>query len=92
VSKLPCPPTHLALITANGKIITSISEGTPKDVDLAVDAAQKAYDTVWGLNVPGSLRSKLLHKLADTMEKYKEELAALEALDNGDTQRVFFCN
>ena len=90
MSKLPCPPTHLALIIANGKIITSISEGTPKDVDLAVDAAQKAYDTVWGLNVPGSLRSKLLHKLADTMEKYKEELAALEALDNGDTQRVCF--
>ena len=84
------PTTHSALISANGKVITSISEGTAKDVDLAVDAAQKAYDTVWGLNVPGSQRSKLLCNLADTMAKYKEELAALEALDNGDTH-VFVC-
>ena len=47
----------------NGKVITQVSEGTPKDVDIAVEAAQKAFDTVWGLNTPGYERGKLLYKL-----------------------------
>ena len=54
-----------------------------KDVDLAVKAAQKAYDESWGLNVPGLQRGKLLTKLADLVEDHAAELAALEALDNG---------
>ncbi|KAF4610319.1 hypothetical protein D9613_010285 [Agrocybe pediades] len=68
-----------------GKLITTISEGTEKDVDAAVDAAQKAFDTVWGLKVGGLERSQLLWDLAQVMEKHKEELAAIEALDNGKT-------
>ncbi|KAF9219696.1 Aldedh-domain-containing protein [Gyrodon lividus] len=71
-------PTH-------GKVITSVSEATPKDVDIAVDAAQKAFDSVWGLNTPGSQRSILLNKLAALMQEHADELAALEALDNGKT-------
>ncbi|KAN0082987.1 Aldehyde dehydrogenase domain containing protein [Tylopilus felleus] len=69
----------------NGKVITAISEATAKDVDIAVDAAQKAFDTVWGLNAPGSQRSILLGKLARLLEEHADELAALEALDNGKT-------
>ena len=57
--------------------------GGAKDVDLAVAAAQEAFDTRWGLNVPGSERGKLLMNLATLMEKYQQELAAIEALDNG---------
>lgn len=78
------------LFVANGKVITRISEGTTKDVDTAVDAAEKAYKTVWGLNAPGAQRGQLLYKLADLMEKNKEELAALEALDNGKTYNWAF--
>ena len=70
---------------ANGKVITKISEGTAKDVELAVDAAENAYKTTWGLKTPGSKRGELLYKLAELMEKNKEELAAIEALDNGKT-------
>lgn len=40
----------------NGTVITKVSEGTRQDVDKAVAAAQKAYDTVWGLKVSGSSR------------------------------------
>ena len=72
-------------MTATEKVITRISEGTPKDVDLAVEVAQKAFDTTWGLNTPAVARGQLLYKLADLMEKNKAELAALEALDNGKT-------
>ncbi|KAG0699497.1 aldehyde dehydrogenase domain-containing protein [Suillus ampliporus] len=69
----------------NGKVITSVSEGTAKDVDVAVEAAQTAFDTVWGLNAPGTQRSILMAKLAALMQENADELAALEALDNGKT-------
>lgn len=42
-----------------------------------------AMETVWGLNTPGDQRGALLLKLAELIEQNKEELAALEALDNG---------
>ncbi|KAI0791842.1 aldehyde dehydrogenase [Abortiporus biennis] len=68
-----------------GKAVTKISEGTPADVDIAVKAAQDAFDTVWGLNAPGAKRCALLNKLANLMEDHFDEFAALEALDNGKT-------
>ena len=40
-------------------------------------------ETVWGLNTPGEKRGGLLLKLADLIDQNKEELAAIEALDNG---------
>ncbi|KAI6166293.1 aldehyde dehydrogenase [Pisolithus thermaeus] len=67
----------------DGKVITSVSEGTQEDVDLAVDAAEQAFETTWGLNCPGNKRGLLLGKLASLMEEHTDELAALEALDNG---------
>ncbi|KAI6129393.1 aldehyde dehydrogenase [Pisolithus croceorrhizus] len=69
----------------NGAVVTSVSEGTPRDVDLAVDAAEKAFEATWGLNCPGSRRGLLLNRLAALVEEHTEELAALEALDNGKT-------
>lgn len=50
---------------------------------MAVDAAQKAFDTTWGLNAPGTERSIRLAKLAKLLEDHADELAALETLDNG---------
>ncbi|KAF5368281.1 hypothetical protein D9615_010371 [Tricholomella constricta] len=69
----------------DGSLITKVSEATAKDVDLAVAAAQKAVDTTWGLNAPGTLRAELLNKLANLMVQHKGELSAIEALDNGKT-------
>jgi aldehyde dehydrogenase (NAD+) len=71
-----------------GKVITSVSEGTRKDVDVAVATAQKAFEESWGLKVPGSERGKLLMRLADLIEQNAEELAALEALDNGKAYKT----
>jgi len=70
---------------STGKLLTKVSEGTPKDVDIAVAAAQKAFDTVWGSHSSSSQRGRLLNKLADIMESRFEELCAIEALDNGKT-------
>jgi aldehyde dehydrogenase (NAD+) len=60
-----------------------VAEATRKDVDTAVDIAQKAYDTVWGLEVDGEHRGIIMNKIADLMEAHIDELSALEALDNG---------
>jgi aldehyde dehydrogenase (NAD+) len=78
--------TYIDVINpTNGRVITRVSEATAKDVDLAVDAAEKAFQTTWGLNAAASHRAKLLNRLADLMEGHKHELASLEALDNGKT-------
>ena len=46
-------------------------------------------ETVWGLNTPGVQRGELMLKLADLIDQNKEELAAIEALDNGKQALVF---
>merc|ERR1711939_1036767 len=48
-----------------GDVIGQVSEASPKDVDRAVEAAQKAYDTVWGLKCSGAERAKYMIKLAE---------------------------
>ncbi|KAF9261278.1 aldehyde dehydrogenase [Marasmius fiardii PR-910] len=73
---------------ATGKVITSVSAGSDKDVDIAVEAALKAYKTSWGFKVPGSERGRLLNKLADLIEKNADEIAALESLNVGKPYTV----
>ncbi|KAK6969004.1 aldehyde dehydrogenase [Favolaschia claudopus] len=77
--------TTIEYVNSTGKLITTISEATAKDVDIAVKAAQEAYDTTWGLNTSGAERGDLLNKLATIMDAARDELAALEAMDNGKT-------
>jgi aldehyde dehydrogenase (NAD+) len=64
-------------------VITSITEGTSADVDVAVTAARKAFETVWGLKTDGAARGRLLLKLADLVEQHADNLAATETLANG---------
>ncbi|KAL7758395.1 hypothetical protein ACKLNR_012922 [Fusarium oxysporum f. sp. zingiberi] len=63
-------------------VITSVFEGSEKDVDLAVAAARRAFETTWKGSTPEH-RGRLLYKLADIAEQNKELLAAVESLDNG---------
>ncbi|CDZ98425.1 aldehyde dehydrogenase [Phaffia rhodozyma] len=66
-----------------GEVITAVSAGTAKDVEIAVNVAEKAFEEVWGEKVPGHERGKILMKLADLVEANADELAAIESLDNG---------
>jgi acyl-CoA reductase-like NAD-dependent aldehyde dehydrogenase len=68
---------------ATEEVICQVCEGTEKDVDLAVSAARKAFNTTWGMNVSPNKRSNLMLKLADIAEKNIDLLAAVESLDNG---------
>ncbi|THU91051.1 aldehyde dehydrogenase [Dendrothele bispora CBS 962.96] len=80
---------------ATGKVITPISAGTSKDVDLAVEAATKAYKTSWGLKVPGSTRGQMITKLANLIEQNIDEFAALECINVGKpyaTEKIEIAN
>ncbi|KAG5337188.1 hypothetical protein C0989_010344 [Termitomyces sp. Mn162] len=81
----PVVPATIDVINpATGKVITAAAAGSSKDVDIAVDVAKKAYQTSWGLKVPGTTRGKLLYKLAELLERDMDEFAALETLNVGN--------
>lgn len=66
---------------ANGEELARFAEATKSDVDMAVVAAQKAFET-WKTTTPQQRQDYLL-KIADVIEEHAEELAMLETLDNG---------
>ncbi|CAK5275584.1 unnamed protein product [Mycena citricolor] len=70
------------------EVLCSVVAASPKDIDIAVAAARKAFNTTWGKNVTGFERSRLINKLADLIEQNAQELAELEALDNGKPIRI----
>jgi aldehyde dehydrogenase (NAD+) len=72
---------------ATGETICQVAEGDKADIDLAVKAARKAFEDGPWLKMNASERGRLLHKLADLVEKNADELAALESLDNGKPLR-----
>lgn len=76
----------------SGKTLTSINpvDGTPiekfevagpEDIDIAVKAARKAFET-WK-DSDGSFRRDCLYKLAELIQLHEDRLAELESLDNG---------
>lgn len=67
---------------ATEKVITTVAEALPNDVDKAIDVATETYVKVWS-KVSGYDRGRLINKLADLMERDIDELAAIESLDNG---------
>jgi aldehyde dehydrogenase (NAD+) len=75
--------TFPTLNPTNGEVICQVAEGDKADVDLAVKAARKAFDSGPWPKMNASERGRLLNRLADLIEQHKEELAALETLDNG---------
>src|SRR5437763_8802603 len=72
---------------ATGETICQVAEGDKADIDLAVKAARKAFEEGPWPKTSAADRGRLLNKLADLIEARKEELAALESLDNGKPYR-----
>src|ERR1700733_7093052 len=68
---------------STGDVIAHVAAADKADVDKAVDAARRAFETGAWSTTPASERGRLLNKLADLLEQNKEELAALETLNNG---------
>ncbi len=68
---------------ATEEVIAQVAEGDAADIDLAVNAARKAFDSGPWSKTDASDRGRLLYKLADLIEANIDELAELETLDNG---------
>jgi len=69
----------------DGSIVTRVPKSNGKDIDLAVKAAWKAADA-WG-KTSATERSNILFQIAARIEENLENLALVEAWDNGKAIR-----
>jgi acyl-CoA reductase-like NAD-dependent aldehyde dehydrogenase len=63
--------------------LAEIPDGGAEDVDRAVRAARRAFESGPWPSMTASARGRALWKLADLIETHAEEFAQLETLDNG---------
>ena len=73
---------------ATGEVLALVAEGDQADIDAAVKAARKAFDSGPWQRLTSSERGKLVWKLADLLEQHTEEFATIETLDNGKALTV----
>src|SRR5215470_9920998 len=68
---------------ATGETLARIAEGDAEDINRAVRAARRAFeDGPWSRMTP-SERGRIIWRIGDLILEHVEELAQLEALDNG---------
>ncbi|MGE3831909.1 MAG: aldehyde dehydrogenase [Parvibaculaceae bacterium] len=65
----------------NGQLIAPVADGDRRDVDLAVDAAGRAFPA-WR-DVRPIVRGRVLLRIAQKIRELSKELAALESLETG---------
>ena len=75
--------TFATVNPATEEVIAHVAEGTEADIDLAVKAARRAFDSGPWSKMDARDRGRLLYRLADLIEANIDDLAALETLDNG---------
>jgi phenylacetaldehyde dehydrogenase len=75
--------TFTTVNPATGEVLADVAEGDREDVERAVRAARRAFETGPWPEMTPSQRGKLLWKLADLLEQHLDEFAELETLDNG---------
>ncbi|NRA12114.1 MAG: aldehyde dehydrogenase family protein, partial [Crocinitomicaceae bacterium] len=71
---------------ANKKKLAQVAHADEKDIDNAVKAARKAYDTVWS-KISASERAKYIYRIARLMQERAREFAVIESLDAGKVIR-----
>jgi aldehyde dehydrogenase (NAD+) len=67
---------------ATGQVIATVGLAGKKEVNLAVKAARKAYDTVWS-KMPAAERGKYLFRIARLLQERAREFAVVETMDGG---------
>ncbi|CDQ37819.1 Aldehyde dehydrogenase PuuC [Virgibacillus salexigens] len=68
---------------ATGEVLATVHEAGELDVNMAVHAASTAFEEGDWPAISSYERSKLMHRLADLMERDFEVLAQIDSLDNG---------
>ncbi|MBI5337376.1 MAG: aldehyde dehydrogenase family protein [Mycolicibacterium rufum] len=70
---------------ADGSVVAVVDEATPDDARDAVAAARAAFDDGAWRATTAAERSELLNRIADLLQRDKEDLAHLETRDTGKT-------
>ncbi|XP_076162507.1 aldehyde dehydrogenase [Ptiloglossa arizonensis] len=83
--------TFPVLNPATGETIAEIQQSEAADIDIAVNAARKAFKlgSPWR-TMDASKRALLLNNLADLLEENRTYLASLETLNNGKPYSVAY--
>ncbi|MEH7308329.1 aldehyde dehydrogenase family protein [Neobacillus drentensis] len=68
---------------ANQEVIGTVPRGGKEDVDLAVAAAKKVFETNEWQTLKPSIRGNALYEVARRIRERSEELALIETLDTG---------
>jgi acyl-CoA reductase-like NAD-dependent aldehyde dehydrogenase len=68
---------------ANEEVLGVVAEGDEADIDEAVKAARRAFETGKWVSMGPHQRARYLFKIADLIEDHADELAELITLDNG---------
>jgi aldehyde dehydrogenase (NAD+) len=87
--KFVAPQSKQYFATVNPATETQLSEvamASDRDVDKAVKAARKAYDTVWSI-MPATERAKYIYRIARLIQERARELAVIESMDGGKAIR-----
>src|SRR5690606_20264069 len=69
----------------DGKVFTQVARSSAEDIELAIDAAEKAFRE-WRTTSPQE-RSYILLKIAERIEQNMEALARIETWENGKSVR-----
>lgn len=68
---------------ANQEFLGAFNQSSPSDVDRAVEAARNAFRHPSWRKMTRQRRAELLFEIANVIAKHHDELATIEALDNG---------
>jgi len=72
---------------ATGEQVTTVPEAGSEDVDRAVKAARRTFESGAWRKVDASQRERIIWRIGELIDKNKEELGTLESLNNGKTYR-----
>jgi acyl-CoA reductase-like NAD-dependent aldehyde dehydrogenase len=77
--------TYTTINPATEEVSAQVAKGNERDVDLAVQAARRAFDQGPWPRMPAADRARLLWKLADLISANLDEMARLESVNTGKT-------
>lgn len=67
---------------STGKAFATVARCGRDEIDQAVEAARRTYETTWRKTTPPE-RARVLHRIAGLIQRDHEELARLESTDTG---------
>jgi aldehyde dehydrogenase (NAD+) len=70
---------------ATAQLLTRVERGDAEDINRAVEAARRAFESRSWSQMNASERSKILWRIGELIDKNRDELVMLEALNTGKT-------